>query len=35
VVGGTPESVAKFLKDERVRWEAAVKAAKLDKNTFR
>jgi len=35
VVGGTPESVARFLKEERVRWEAAVKAAKLDKNTFR
>jgi tripartite-type tricarboxylate transporter receptor subunit TctC len=35
VVGGTPDSVAKFLKEERVRWEAAVKAAKLDKNTFR
>lgn len=35
VVGGTPESVVKFLKEERVRWEAAVKAAKLDKNTFR
>ena len=34
-VGGTPDSVAKFLKEERVRWEAAVKAAKLDKNTFR
>ncbi len=35
VVGGTPDTVAKFLKEERVRWEAAVKAAKLDKNTFR
>jgi tripartite-type tricarboxylate transporter receptor subunit TctC len=35
VVGGTPTSVAEFLKQERVRWEAAVKAAKLDKNTFR
>jgi len=34
-VGGTPDSVARFLKEERVRWEAAVKAAKLDKNTFR
>ena len=35
VVGGSPDSVAKFLKEERLRWEAAVKAAKLDKNTFR
>lgn len=35
VVGGTPESVADFLKEERVRWQAAVKAAKLDENTFR
>jgi tripartite-type tricarboxylate transporter receptor subunit TctC len=35
VVGGTPESVTTFLQEERVRWEAAVKAAKLDKNTFR
>ncbi len=35
VVGGTPESVVGFLKEERVRWEAAVKAAKLNKNTFR
>jgi tripartite-type tricarboxylate transporter receptor subunit TctC len=34
-VGGTPDSVARFLKEERVRWEAAVNAAKLDKNTFR
>jgi tripartite-type tricarboxylate transporter receptor subunit TctC len=34
-VGGTPDSVAHFLKEERVRWESAVKAAKLDKNTFR
>jgi tripartite-type tricarboxylate transporter receptor subunit TctC len=35
VVGGTPEQVAAFLKEERVRWEAAVKAAKLDKDTFK
>jgi tripartite-type tricarboxylate transporter receptor subunit TctC len=35
VVGGTPDSVAAFLKEERGRWEAAVKAAKLDKNTFK
>jgi len=35
VVGGTPDSVVAFLKEERVRWLAAVKAAKLDKNTFR
>lgn len=34
-VGGTPESVGKFLKEERLRWETAVKSAKLDKNTFR
>ncbi len=34
-VGGMPDTVARFLKEERVRWEAAVKAAKLDKNTFR
>ncbi len=35
VVGGTPEQVAAFLKEERVRWEAAVKAAKLDTDTFK
>lgn len=35
VVGGTPDSVVAFLKEERARWLAAVKAAKLDKNTFR
>lgn len=35
IVGGTPESVVAFLKEERVRWEAAVKSAKLDKNTFK
>jgi tripartite-type tricarboxylate transporter receptor subunit TctC len=34
-VGGTPEQVATFLRDERVRWEAAVKAAKLNKDTFK
>jgi tripartite-type tricarboxylate transporter receptor subunit TctC len=35
VVGGTPAEVAEFLKEERVRWEAAVKAAKLGKDTFK
>ena len=30
-VGGTPEQIAAFLKTERVRWEAAVKAAKIPK----
>ena len=30
-VGGTPQQVAAFLKEERVRWEAAVKAAKITK----
>jgi tripartite-type tricarboxylate transporter receptor subunit TctC len=35
VVGGTPAEVAQFLKEERVRWEAAVKAAKLGKDTFK
>ena len=30
-VGGTPEELAAFLKTERVRWEAAVKAAKISK----
>jgi tripartite-type tricarboxylate transporter receptor subunit TctC len=34
-VGGTPVQVAAFLRDERVRWEAAVKAAKLSKDTFK
>lgn len=34
-VGGTPEQVADFLKAERVRWEAAVKAARIDKNEFK
>jgi tripartite-type tricarboxylate transporter receptor subunit TctC len=30
-VGGTPEELAAFLKTERVRWEAAVKTAKIPK----
>ncbi len=30
-MGGTPAEVADFLKSERVRWEAAVKAAKIPK----
>jgi tripartite-type tricarboxylate transporter receptor subunit TctC len=30
-VGGTPEQVAAFLKGERARWEAAIKAAKIVK----
>jgi tripartite-type tricarboxylate transporter receptor subunit TctC len=30
-VGGTPEQMAEFLKGERVRWEAAIKAAKIPK----
>ncbi|MGE0034535.1 MAG: Bug family tripartite tricarboxylate transporter substrate binding protein [Xanthobacteraceae bacterium] len=30
-VGGTPEQTAAFLKDERVRWQAAIKAAKVPK----
>ena len=34
-VGGTPEQTAAFLKEERVRWESAVKAAKLGKDTFK
>jgi tripartite-type tricarboxylate transporter receptor subunit TctC len=34
-VGGTPEEVAAFLRDERVRWESAIKAAKLGKDTFK
>jgi tripartite-type tricarboxylate transporter receptor subunit TctC len=29
--GGTPEEVAAFLKSDRMRWEAAVKAAKIPK----
>lgn len=34
-VGGTPEEVAGFLKEERVRWEAAVKAANITKEQVR
>jgi tripartite-type tricarboxylate transporter receptor subunit TctC len=34
-VGGTPEQVAVFLKEERVRWEAAVKAANITKDQFK
>jgi tripartite-type tricarboxylate transporter receptor subunit TctC len=30
-VGGTPEQTAAFLKEERVRWQAAIKAAKVPK----
>jgi len=30
-VGGTPEQTAEFLKSERSRWEAAIKAAKIPK----
>lgn len=30
-VGGTPEQAVDFLKEERVRWEDAVKAAKIPK----
>lgn len=30
-VGGTPEQAAAFLKSERPRWEAAIKAAKIPK----
>jgi tripartite-type tricarboxylate transporter receptor subunit TctC len=30
-VGGTPDQLAAFLKSERTRWEAAVKAAKIPK----
>jgi tripartite-type tricarboxylate transporter receptor subunit TctC len=30
-VGGTPEQAAEFLKSERPRWEAAIKAAKIPK----
>ncbi|MCL2430254.1 MAG: tripartite tricarboxylate transporter substrate binding protein [Alphaproteobacteria bacterium] len=33
-VGGTPEDTAAFLKEERMRWEAAVKAAKITKGQF-
>jgi tripartite-type tricarboxylate transporter receptor subunit TctC len=34
-VGGTPEEIAAFLKEERVRWEAAVKAANINKEEFK
>jgi tripartite-type tricarboxylate transporter receptor subunit TctC len=30
-VGGTPEEMAEFLKRERVRWQAAIHAAKIPK----
>lgn len=30
-VGGTPERMKEFLKSERLRWEAAIKAAKIPK----
>lgn len=30
-VGGTPETTAEFLRSERPRWEAAIKAAKIPK----
>ncbi len=33
-VGGTPEQTAAFLKEERVRWEAAIKAAGIKKGQF-
>ena len=33
-VGGTPEETAAFLKGERVRWEAAVRAAKITRGQF-
>ena len=33
-VGGTPEDTVAFLKEERTRWEAAVKAAKITKGQF-
>jgi tripartite-type tricarboxylate transporter receptor subunit TctC len=33
-IGGTPEDVAAFLKEERVRWQAAVDAAKITKGQF-
>ncbi len=33
-VGGTPVQTAVFLKEERVRWESAVKAAKIKKGQF-
>ena len=33
-VGGTPEETSSFLKEERVRWEAALKAANIKKGQF-
>jgi tripartite-type tricarboxylate transporter receptor subunit TctC len=33
-VGGTPEQTAVFLKEERERWESAIKAAKIKKGQF-
>jgi tripartite-type tricarboxylate transporter receptor subunit TctC len=30
-VGGTPDETAQFLREERLRWEAAIKAAKIPK----
>jgi tripartite-type tricarboxylate transporter receptor subunit TctC len=33
-IGGTPEDTVAFVKEERVRWEAAVKAAKITKGQF-
>ena len=33
-IGGTPEDTIAFLKEERVRWEAAVAAAKITKGQF-
>ena len=33
-VGGTPEQTAAFLKDERVRWQTAIKAAGIKKGQF-
>jgi tripartite-type tricarboxylate transporter receptor subunit TctC len=30
-VGGSPEELAAFLKAERPKWEAAIKAAKIPK----
>lgn len=33
-VGGTPEQTAAFLKEERVRWESAIRAADIKKGQF-
>jgi tripartite-type tricarboxylate transporter receptor subunit TctC len=33
-VGGTPKQTAAFLKEERVRWEAAIRAADIKKGQF-